>query len=89
MGLKDFKDFGKERGLYPLRVMQTVVVLMHLMKFPSFLYFTFPFRIRKEHRQILRKKTMGNYMKYMKSKTELKNMKPQKKEISPWTVKAK
>lgn len=32
---------------------------------------------------------MENYMKYMKSKTELKNMKYQKKEISPCTVKAK
>lgn len=27
-------------------------------------------------------------MKYMKSKTKLKNMKKQKKEISPWIMKA-
>lgn len=32
---------------------------------------------------------MGNYMTYMKLKTELKNMKQQKKDISPWPVKAK
>lgn len=38
MGLKNFKDFGKERGLYPLRIMQIVVLLMYLIKFPSFLF---------------------------------------------------
>lgn len=69
MGLRDFKDFGKERELYPLRIKQTVVLLLYLIKFPSFLL-SLPFTIRKHHRWTLRKKTMGNYMKYIKSKTE-------------------